>query len=483
MVTFSPYVYNWSVGNSSYQIRTLTEALRTIGLKYASLAFVIGDGFGGINPEVKNSVPDILTFQKEGGTVILSFGGANGPYLEDTMGIDQMYNIIIDLLTTTGIRHIDYDIEGIYLVNETSNSKRNAVLKRLQQTIPELYVSFTLPVEAPSRWGSGGLNEPTLKLVKDAIASGVRIDIVNLMTMNYYGSADPNAKHGRLACEISEVVKNQLRLIYPLKSEAELYKMIGLTPMIGLNDDGTTFTADDARVVTDYAINKNIGLMSYWALQRDQIGSGGLAIYSQVNTQHHEFFNIFKRAQTSSLPITSTNSATSATIDQANSSNVSNVLGNAVPGVVSGILSNVVPGLVSGFVPNSQAGNVNSQATNANLLAWSAFVLYKIGDIVTFGGNFYKCRIPHTSLVGWEPTKTPALWEHTSAPPVPTTPPTQPVPATPPTQPVPATPPTQPVAVHTQAQNYTPSALIPQVCNCKSFNTIRVTVDLDFHKF
>jgi len=32
------------------------------------------------------------------------------------------------------------------------------------------------------------------------------------------------------------------------------------------------------------------------------------------------------------------------------------------------------------------------------------------GDIVTYSGRRYRCWQTHTSQVGWEPPKTPALW-------------------------------------------------------------------------
>jgi hypothetical protein len=42
---------------------------------------------------------------------------------------------------------------------------------------------------------------------------------------------------------------------------------------------------------------------------------------------------------------------------------------------------------------------------------WGASVQYKLGDMVVYNGKKYKCRIPHTSIVTWEPSITLALWE------------------------------------------------------------------------
>lgn len=43
--------------------------------------------------------------------------------------------------------------------------------------------------------------------------------------------------------------------------------------------------------------------------------------------------------------------------------------------------------------------------------AWVAYTTYKTGDIVSYGGNKYKCIQGHTSLPGWEPSNVGALWQ------------------------------------------------------------------------
>lgn len=41
---------------------------------------------------------------------------------------------------------------------------------------------------------------------------------------------------------------------------------------------------------------------------------------------------------------------------------------------------------------------------------WAEWVNYNVGDIVTFNGSTYSCRMAHTSLPGWTPAAVPALW-------------------------------------------------------------------------
>lgn len=62
-----------------------------------------------------------------------------------------------------------------------------------------------------------------------------------------------------------------------------------------------------------------------------------------------------------------------------------------------------------------QAGDVSNTSTTASTTsaprAWSGnFVVYKIGDLVSYKGSSYKCIQTHTSEASWDPADTTALW-------------------------------------------------------------------------
>jgi hypothetical protein len=65
--------------------------------------------------------------------------------------------------------------------------------------------------------------------------------------------------------------------LYPGKSTAQLWSMIGVTEMPGIDDYGPaeTFTTADATTVYKWALSKGIGELSFWALQRDNGGCPG----------------------------------------------------------------------------------------------------------------------------------------------------------------------------------------------------------------
>jgi len=79
-----------------------------------------------------------------------------------------------------------------------------------------------------------------------------------------------------------------------------LHAMMGITPMIGTNDDGSTFTLDDARTVANFVKSNGIGMISYWSFQRDRAqatsGAGNLNSFSGVAQSNFEYHSIFKSA-------------------------------------------------------------------------------------------------------------------------------------------------------------------------------------------
>ncbi|MBC8062398.1 MAG: RICIN domain-containing protein [Clostridiaceae bacterium] len=53
-------------------------------------------------------------------------------------------------------------------------------------------------------------------------------------------------------------------------------------------------------------------------------------------------------------------------------------------------------------------------SVSASAVAWAQNTSYKVGDVVSYNGQNYKCIQAHTSLLGWEPSNVPALWAVTS---------------------------------------------------------------------
>jgi hypothetical protein len=259
-----------------YPTINLTKTAEASGIKHFTLAFVLtgyknckAAWFGVSNLKNPLLLDDLETLRALGGDVIVSFGGAGGrelaQFCPDVASLTEQYQLVID---TLGLTHLDFDIEGGRESEAESVERRSAAIAQLQADAAEagrqLSISFTLPVLTT------GLTEGAIGLLQSAIDAGVDIDVVNIMTMNFEESAPPN-QMGDNVMQAAQSLFDQLKVLYPDKDDASLWQMIGLTPMIGVNDRPTQiFTVEDAEAVTEFALEKGLKLIAIWSLDRDQ---------------------------------------------------------------------------------------------------------------------------------------------------------------------------------------------------------------------
>jgi chitinase len=138
--------------------------------------------------------------------------------------------------------------------------------------------------------------------LQSAATHGVTLDIVNVMAMDYGDSAAPNpqGRMGDYAIQAATSLFNQLKTVYgTAKSDNQLWAMVGITPMIGLNDVTTeTFDQQEAREVLAFAEQRGIGRLSFWSLNRDRQNASGTLGYvdlfsSSILQSPFEFSQIF----------------------------------------------------------------------------------------------------------------------------------------------------------------------------------------------
>ena len=302
----APYFYSWGFFSNSYVANSLANA-KNAGVGAVTLAFGVSGGgctLGGGLEEIMNdsaTKADVQNYVAAGGRVILSFGGADGQYLESACSATAMVNLIKNVIDTQKIYNLDFDVEGSQLDQTRLTATRNTVLKQLQAAYPNLYVSFTLPAHPD------GLPTDAVALLKSTQAAGVTINIVNIIAMDYGVDGTQGRAEGTVAIASANGTFNQLKSLYPNLSAAQIWGMIGITPMIGYNHDGAEiFTPSDATAVTRFAIHNGVGLLSYWGLQRDEAGTvNDLDRFSRVNTSNYQFYNIMKAA---TAPATALNS-------------------------------------------------------------------------------------------------------------------------------------------------------------------------------
>ena len=204
------------------------------------------------------------------------------------------------MVTTLGLTHLDFDVEGGEQGDVTTYTRRNTALAALQKANPGLTISFTLPATP------NGLDSGSIGLLNDAIAKGVNFNIVNIMTMDY-GNASVNEATNTISS--ANGLFNQLQQMLPSKTSSQLWGMIGITDMIGQNDDSEIFTMSDGAKVLSFANTNQIGELSFWAISRDNgscpgatVGSDTCDGLSQASYAFTNSWKSFSTGATSSPP-------------------------------------------------------------------------------------------------------------------------------------------------------------------------------------
>jgi aryl-phospho-beta-D-glucosidase BglC (GH1 family) len=268
---FSPYI-----DMAMAQDADLLAISHASGIENFTLAFVLASnegigwqGVGGIDDDSLSNGSTIRdqvnAIHAAGGSVTISFGGAAGNeaalMAHSATELQAQYQSVIDRY---GVNSIDFDIEGSALPNASANAIRDQAIAGLQAANPDLKVSFTLPV-LPT-----GLTQDGLNLLQGAMNHGVRIDMVNIMAMDYGASVDNNGQMGLSAIQASESTQQQL-------ASLGLNTKIGITPMIGVNDIASeVFKLSDAQALVDYAAHDaDVAMLSMWSVARDNSNSAG----------------------------------------------------------------------------------------------------------------------------------------------------------------------------------------------------------------
>jgi len=283
---YAPYFLSWAWNDPAYAFSSLTDMKAKGGPSAVTLAFVLSDGGCEATADLQAQRADIAAYTAAGGHVKASFGGALGTYLEYKCATaDALAAALGRFVDATGITDLDFDLEQNQVSsNPALNQLRGAALHQLQSA-RHVQVSFTLPA-AP-----GGVLQDSLDILQAAIAAGVEISVINGMTMDYGKGTDL----GTVPVASVDAIARQVRTLYPQLSLDAAYRRVGATAMIGKNDDGETFTLDDARTLIDHARLHALGLVSFWAIQRDQPcgAANDFNVCSQVNARPFEFHSIF----------------------------------------------------------------------------------------------------------------------------------------------------------------------------------------------
>ena len=279
---FAPYfeTYDTSAGPAALA--------RQSGARFLSLAFLETAQAGSCtaywNGDTSEPISqasfgsDIAAIQASGGNVIPSFGG----YTADTTGteladscssVSSIAQVYESLITTYNVPRIDLDVEGDSVTDTAGINRRNEAVAQTEAWAAahgrSIQFSYTLPT-FPT-----GLPAAELAVLQNAVADGAKIAAVNLLTFDYYIGTEQNMLTDTESA--ASALVGQLQTLYPGEPSGQLWHMVGVTEMPGIDDFGPdeTFTKAQALAILLWADRMGIGTLSFWALQRDNGGCPG----------------------------------------------------------------------------------------------------------------------------------------------------------------------------------------------------------------
>ena len=283
---------------------SLPQLAASTGLKDFSLGFIINGAtactaswFGDYATSTGWDAADFNAIRAAGGDIVPSFGGENGTELAqsctDVPSLTAQYQSVVN---EYGLDRIDFDIEGAAVADHASIDRRSAALAAVQAAQAAkglaLSVTLTLPV-LPT-----GLTADGLYVLQSAHNYGVKVTAVNGMAMDFGDSAAPSpaGKMGAYAIDSAQAVRAQVASVWTGLSTAQTWAMVGVTPMIGQNDESDeVFGLSDAQQLITFADQNHLGELAFWAVTRDQpcTSSGGLSTCTEISQSPYQFSSMF----------------------------------------------------------------------------------------------------------------------------------------------------------------------------------------------
>jgi hypothetical protein len=278
---YSPYFETWI--NSS-----LPSLASQSGAHYFNLGFLQASSAGSCTLTWDGSQSadspayqsEIGQLKQQGGNVALTFGGqsagSNGTEIADSCAdvsaIAADYEAVIN---TYHVTRLDMDVELGALNDSAGIERRNKAIALTEAWAAShgypLQIQYTLPVQ-PS-----GLQPNALAVLQNAVHEGAKVSLVNIMAFDYYDLSGA-VNMGSSAIDAATSVNGQLATLYPDKSRQELYAMQGITFLPGIDDNPNKTEVTQlsgAQRILSFARDHSLGLLSIWAIQRDNGGCQG----------------------------------------------------------------------------------------------------------------------------------------------------------------------------------------------------------------
>jgi chitinase len=370
--------------------------------------------------------------RREGGTVMVSFGGRDNSELAvgctNASELADAYRAPIERYRATTI---DLDLEGNTLADAPANARRATAIATIQRAMAARHTSLrvwmTLPVS------SDGLTPAGLAAVQAMLVAHVKLAGVNAMAMDFGpgegASPDMLGMIERALDQTQRQVQSLWRTAGLSSSPASAWGHLGVTVMLGVNEGlDERFTTDDAKALAAFVNRHGIPRVSAWSLNRDSECGGAFARIGVVSNtcsgvlqEPLEFTHIFDRLKGTKVaspqigpPAPQQETAVDSSDDPATSpypiwrSTAPYLTGYKVvwqkeiyqaswwnqgtPPDASGADSPTGPWQPIGPVPAGSRAAEPVTLAPGTFRAWSPQAVYRQGDRVSFGGLPYQAR-------------------------------------------------------------------------------------------
>jgi hypothetical protein len=278
----------------------LAATSKSSGAKYLTLAFLQTSRPGSCTvdwngdpktPVGKAYAAGIAAIQKAGGQVVPSFGGASADSVDEEIA-DSCHSVAKiaaqyeKVITTYHVTRLDLDTEEDSLNNYAGINRRNEAIAMVERwaarTHRTVQFVYTIPTNA------SGIDQGGSVVLQNAVADGATIAIVDIMTFDYYDNTPHEMADNTEGA--AQQLFDRLHELYPTKTAAQLWDMIGICEDLGVDDYGPaeTFTIADAHTVERWGAARGLGELSFWNVQDDN--SAG----SQQKQSKYEYDHILE---------------------------------------------------------------------------------------------------------------------------------------------------------------------------------------------
>jgi Glycosyl hydrolases family 18 len=283
---YAPYYESYLAPDTA----SISAVARQSGARYFTIAFLqtAKKGSCALDWNGTSSQPlgyyaaDIARLRKMGGDVIPSFGGYSADHdgteiADSCKSVSKIAAAYEAVIRTLHVTRLDMDVEDNSLTDKAGIARRSEAIRIAQAWAAchhiRLQIQFTIPIE-PS-----GLDSDDTAVLRSAVAAGVRVHTVNIMVFDYYLSDnEPKLNMGAEAVRAANNTHRQLGSLYPRASATQLWSMIGMTMLPGIDDYTPAREVTylhDARRMLSFASAHRMNFLSIWGIQRDNGGCPG----------------------------------------------------------------------------------------------------------------------------------------------------------------------------------------------------------------